>query len=170
MTKYFFVNAVIQGSCKVPNFTHAVELLDVGQFEIKNNPTPYRTGDRKQSTQFSFSSLELFSSVSGDTALALVALGKGQNIKEVNVQRVQAIGKDNVVESTINFGKLNGATYVKSWKLFYDPEQATTTSGLWYRFEIITDGVETSSNMVGQDQQAKGVVSTAFSTLNQQKV
>lgn len=169
MANWFIQNKVITGSAKVPEFERAIQPHAIGEITVTNNPKTSRANDRQQGTVPNFSTIYYSApAMSGDVATSLGALGKGENIKEVDITEVQATGKNHVEQIKYTLGHLNGSTYVRTWALSYDPTQDPTGSGLWYTAELITDGMNIATNQVGQNQQAKGKSAAALSHLNRQ--
>jgi hypothetical protein len=168
MANWFIKNAVITGSAKVPGFERNIQPIALGEFTVTNNPKPSRADDRKQGTVPRFSSNFYHApAMSGDLATSLAAMGKGQNVKEVVITSVQSTGKNHVVQIQYTLGS-QGSTYVRTWALFFDPEQEPKGSGLWYTAEFLTDGLKIETNQVGQNQQAKGKSAASLSHLNRQ--
>ncbi len=166
---YFIRNEFIQGSAKVKDHIKEIDAHTISSFTVTNNPLPSRTDNRSQGKNPDFGSLFWQGQLGRDTVTSLNALGKGTNIKQVDVIKVQSDGTNNVEELKYTLGKLNGATYVRFWSLFYDnAASAETGNKILYTAEVVTNGIEIESNAVDQSQQAQGKVTAGLSRLNKQ--
>ena len=171
MSTYFVKNDVVEGSVKVQGYIKNVDAHAISEFTVTNNPLPGRADNRSQGKNPDFGTVYWQGQLGKDTVTSLNALGQGTNIKEVDIVKIQSDGKNNVEEIKYTLGKLNGATYVRFWSLYYD-DAAPADSGnkLLYTVEVITNGIEIESNTVDQSQEAQGKVTAGLSRLNNQVV
>ena len=168
---YFIKNEKIQGSAKIKNYIKAIAAHDVGSLSVVNNPLPNRSGNRMQGRKPDFGPMYWQGQLGKDTVTSLNALGVGTNVGVVEIVKVQSDGKNNVEELKYTLGKINGATYINDWSLYYDAHSSDKSgNGVIYTGQFVTNGIEIESNAVDQDQQAKGKISAGLSRLNRQVV